>query len=331
MSKQPPAAQPVIAVSPYLSLRQAVRPLIFAYALLAREQERAGELFEECRSLIQLTQELLEAAALVHLLAPAKDEKVGGSLGDSRRSQLVAAYAKAGLMWAEVTGRALALGDALLDSNKWHDVYRLADFLDAAGEQPAAQDLRNRAQTAAKRANEGRLGQIHPTMTEPEIAAAIEVMRESKDETAVSFYINALESAILSAPSPSWQRRTFDCLYQGKFKFKWLVKAGDRVENGAAICMYNQWVSDRWDGYRPGYDLNIEFPAIIAELLVAEDSSVKLSPDAPKPLASVIEIPKDIASVLEAAQRGKIFDRVGVLDRIFRQIQTEKRLFVGGT
>ena len=50
------------ATSPYLSLRQAVRPAIFAHQLLAGDAERAGELAAECEELLLLTRELLKAA-----------------------------------------------------------------------------------------------------------------------------------------------------------------------------------------------------------------------------------------------------------------------------
>jgi hypothetical protein len=97
MTKQQSAARAAIAVSPSLSLREAVRPLIFAHALLAREQGLAGELARECRKLEKLTREALEAAALVHLLAP---DTVADDTDTSRRDQLINAYTKAATTWS---------------------------------------------------------------------------------------------------------------------------------------------------------------------------------------------------------------------------------------
>ena len=315
MTKRQPAAQPAIAVSPYLSLRQAVRPLIFAHALLAREQERAGQLAGECARLSQLTRDLLEAAALVHLLAPGTDEETSDSADDSRRSQLIGAYAKAGLMWAEVTGSALALADTLLDNDNWNDVYRLADFLDATGEQPAAQDLRTRADATAKRANEILLAKIHPAMTETEIAESIEAMRESKGKAAVSFYIRPLQFAILSAAPSSWRRRSFDAAFKGSFGLRWYVKVGDCLTKGASIGELSHYRDSRWNKFQ----LPLQFSAVITGLLVSDDSRV----DTPTALASVIEIPDDIAQLLVTQDKREISDRLEVLALIFHQNQAE--------
>jgi hypothetical protein len=56
--------------SPYLSLRQAVRPAIFAHQLLAGDAERAGKLAAECEELLLLTRDLLKAAGQARILAP---------------------------------------------------------------------------------------------------------------------------------------------------------------------------------------------------------------------------------------------------------------------
>jgi len=61
-----PAMDP--SPSPYLSLRQAVRPAIFAHFLLAGDQERARQLAAECEDLLFLTRELLKAAGLADIL-----------------------------------------------------------------------------------------------------------------------------------------------------------------------------------------------------------------------------------------------------------------------
>ena len=54
--------------SPYLSLRQAVRPAIFAHFLLTEDQERARQLAAECEDLLFLTRELLKSAGLARIL-----------------------------------------------------------------------------------------------------------------------------------------------------------------------------------------------------------------------------------------------------------------------
>ena len=69
MTEQERAISAAIATSPYLSLRQAVRPAILAHWLLASDQERAGKLAAECEDLLFLTRELLKAAGRVRILA----------------------------------------------------------------------------------------------------------------------------------------------------------------------------------------------------------------------------------------------------------------------
>ena len=65
------------AMSPYLSLRQAVRPAIFAHRLLAGDAERAGELAAECEELLVLTRELLKAAGQARILATEPGPRAG--------------------------------------------------------------------------------------------------------------------------------------------------------------------------------------------------------------------------------------------------------------
>jgi len=61
MTAQERIAEPAMAPSVYLSLRQAVRPASYAHFLLAEDQERAGQLAAECEDLFFLTRELLKA------------------------------------------------------------------------------------------------------------------------------------------------------------------------------------------------------------------------------------------------------------------------------
>lgn len=324
MTKQEPAAQPTLAVSPYLSLRQAVRPLIFTYALLTREQERAGELTEECSRLRQLTQELLKAAALVHLLAPDKSEEVIDGPGDKRSRQIIDAYAKAGLMWAEITGSAIALADALIDSGRWDDVHRFAGFLDAAGEPNAAQDLRARADAAAKRANDARLVQIHTTMTESEIASAIEALQECMDAVAVSFYIRDVAFAILGIAPTSWRHDYSHNFYgHGQYQFIdvfiWDVNPGDWVRKGQVIA--HTRIDFGSSGLSEPAEFKIKFPALISKLITANNTKVK----GPVVLAEVIEPPEPVSSELDKSEPSieDISSRLDRLARIFKQIQAE--------
>lgn len=315
--QQQPTASPAIAVSPYLSLRQAIRPLIFAHVLLAHEQDRAGQLAQDCERLLRLTREALKAAAQVHLLGPETDGTPANP-ENGRRSQLIGAYAEAAMAWAEIIGTAVALADALLDRNRWDDVRRLAGFLEAAGEPVAAQDLRTRADATAKRASETRLAQIHPNMTEPEILSAIEALRESEDETAASFYIRDLAHAMVNVLPSSRQEEYVYNFGEHSELVTWLVKPGDRVAIDVTTVLFTYRPNSTYTVYssRP-----IEFSAIISELLVAAGRKVTGS----VAIASVIRIPRRIAEELRSqnpSSRG-IFERLDELARIFWQIQTE--------
>ncbi len=157
--------------SPYLSLRQAVRPAILAHSLLAGDQERAGKLAAECEDLLFLTRELLKAAGRSRLLA-AEPGQDGG-----RPAEFLDAYAEAGLLWAKVVGSSMALAGALIDRGEWEDVGRLASFLAGAGEDSAAADLRIRLGRAAWEAHRGQLEGISSTMPPAAIRTAIGALR----------------------------------------------------------------------------------------------------------------------------------------------------------
>lgn len=310
MTKQQPTAQSAPAASPPLSLRQAVRPLIFAHALLAREQGLSSQLAKECAKLKQLTREALEAAALVHLLAPDKTGQAGDA-GSSRRSQFIDAYAKAGTAWAAVTGTAIALADALVEAGKLDDVHRLADFLEAAGEPTAAKDLRTRADAAAKPALERRLSRIHANMTESEIAAAIDALRESKDGAAVTFYIRPLVQAI-SKLLPAHRKEEWKPDFgPGHYHITWQVVPGDVVSDGTIMFFL--------EGGRHKYPT--PFPARVAKLLVTDGSVVTGSPA----VASLIRLPDQLAAELGMPQTEtrQLPARLDALARVFLQIQAE--------
>jgi hypothetical protein len=168
------------ALSPYLSLREAVRPAIMTYTVLASEQERAGQLAEQAKELLEATRELLEAVGLVHLLSPAPGAEMPGN--EARQARLLAAYADAGVQWARVVGHSIALADGLLGQARWHDVLRLADFLDHAGETAVADSLRGRANDAIRHEYYARINQIHDKMSREETAAAIDTLRSLPSE-----------------------------------------------------------------------------------------------------------------------------------------------------
>jgi hypothetical protein len=171
------AASPTSPSSPYLSLRRAVRPAIFAHFLLAEDQERAGRLAADCEDLVFLTRELLKAAGLASILGaePAAgdpDEDVG-----DRQAQLLGAYADAGLLWAKVVGSTMALARALLDRRDWDGARRLAGFLADAGEDGAAAELRIQVGKAVWDTYRGQLQDIGNRMPPAAIRTAITALR----------------------------------------------------------------------------------------------------------------------------------------------------------
>lgn len=177
-----PAQAPTTALSPYLSLRQAVRPAIVTYTVLASEQERAGALADEASQLLESTRELLEAVGLVHLLSPDPGAEIPGNDRGDRQARLLAAYADAGVLWAKVVGHSIALADGLLGQARWHDVLRLADFLDNAGETVVADSLRERANDAIRAEYYARISCIHDKMSREETATAIDTLRSLPKE-----------------------------------------------------------------------------------------------------------------------------------------------------
>jgi hypothetical protein len=177
-----PADAPTTALSPYLSLREAVRPAIVTYTVLASEQERAGALAGEADQLLETTRELLEAVGLVHLLSPDPGAQIPGNDRGDRQARLLAAYADAGVLWAKVVGHSIALADGLLGQARWHDVLRLADFLDNAGETAVADSLRGRANEAIRSEYYARISAIHDKMSREDTAAAIDTLRSLPKE-----------------------------------------------------------------------------------------------------------------------------------------------------
>jgi hypothetical protein len=174
------------ATSPYLSLRQAVRPAILAHRLLAGDQERAGKLATECEDLLYLTEELLKAAGRARILATAPPPRMPDEGGGDRRAQLLEAYADAGLLWAKVVGSSLALAEVLIERGEWEDVRALASFLAGAGEESAAAELRIQLGRAAWETHREQLravsNEMPPDAIEPAINALRAVLREVPEE-----------------------------------------------------------------------------------------------------------------------------------------------------
>jgi hypothetical protein len=164
------------ATSPYLSLRQAVRPAIFAHQLLAGDAERAGQLAAECEELLLLTRELLKAAGQARILGP-EPEPEPDDHGADRHARLLDAYADAGMAWAKVVGSSMALGRALLAAGATEDARRLAGFLAGAGEQSAAADLQAELAQAVLAAHQEQLKGISNKMPPEEIEKSIKALR----------------------------------------------------------------------------------------------------------------------------------------------------------
>jgi hypothetical protein len=176
-----PAMAPSPASSPYLSLRQAVRPVIFAHFLLAEDQERARQLAAECEDLLFLTRELLKAAGLADILgASSPSADLGSALGEDsgdRQAQLLSAYAEAGMLWAKVVGSTMALAQALLGRGDRDGTRRLAGFLADAGEDGPAAELNIQLGKAVWDSCRGPLQDISNTMPAAAIGQAIDALR----------------------------------------------------------------------------------------------------------------------------------------------------------
>jgi hypothetical protein len=175
-----PAMAPSPASSPYLSLRQAVRPAIFAHFLLAEDQERARQLTAECEDLLFLTQELLKAAGLADILgarAPSSSSGEEEEEDGARQAQLLGAYAEAGMLWAKVVGSTMALAQALLGRGDRDGARRLAGFLADAGEDGPAAELNIQLGKAVWDSCRGPLQDISNTMPPAAIGTAIDALR----------------------------------------------------------------------------------------------------------------------------------------------------------
>ena len=200
-----PSPSPDAGGSPYLSLRRAVRPAMFAYRLLAGDAERAEGLAAECEDLLRLTRELLTAAGRVRLLVPSpgSDSSLGSDDsggGTERREELLDAYADAAMGWAKVVGGLAVLGGRLVERGDWDEVRRLADLLQEAGEARAATDLRIHLGRAVWVRYGDRLERITNAMPVDEIGGAIAALRAVLREVPEDFPDRNREVNRLLAP-----------------------------------------------------------------------------------------------------------------------------------
>jgi hypothetical protein len=226
--------------SPYLSLRQAVRPAILAHRLLARDAERAGRLAAECEDLLLLTRELLKASGQVHLLGDppySADDTGGGDTGGGdtgggdtgggdtgggdRQAALREAYAEAGLLWAKVVGSSMALAGTLLELGDWEDVRRLAGFFAETGEEDAAAFLRAQLGRAAWTAYHAQLRKISNKMTAEDIREAINALRAVLAEVPEEFpdrnrEVNRLLAPLAAAIYAIMKQRNADIPYDSR-------------------------------------------------------------------------------------------------------------------
>ena len=187
MISQEGIVDPAMVSSPYLSLRQAVRPAIFAHFLLAEDSERARHLAAECEDLLFLTRELLKAAGLASILgAPPRDAGLEPAPppgeeeeedGGDRQAQLLGAYAEAGLLWAKVAGSTVALARSLLDRGEWNEVRLLAGFLAEAGEEAMAAELKIQLGKAVWATVREPLQRVSAAMPPAAIADAVTALR----------------------------------------------------------------------------------------------------------------------------------------------------------
>ena len=166
------------AASPYVSLRDAVRPAIFAYSILATERERAEVLVEECDQILHLTRELLKKSALAHLLTPEHGQQIsaGDEDGDDRQARLLEAYADAGMLWVKVVGSCMAIASVLLEREEWAKVNHLAEVLAAVGETALAKELSRQALSGPDESLRRIIGNFKNTMSEKEITKALDLL-----------------------------------------------------------------------------------------------------------------------------------------------------------
>jgi len=183
------------APSPYVSLREAVRPAIFAYSILASERERGGALVEECDEVLQLTRELLRKSALAHLLTPEPGPQMpaGADGTGDRQARLLDAYADVGMLWAQVIGNCMAIAGVLLERGEWAKLNHLAGTLTEVGETASGSELSRLVLAGPEERARRIIGKVHGAMSLEEIHAALDALRTLPRQSPIRD--EALESA----------------------------------------------------------------------------------------------------------------------------------------
>jgi hypothetical protein len=164
-----------------VSLREAVRPAIFAYSILATERHRAGALVDECDNLLRLTRELLKKSALAHVLTPEPEQRTpvtGGNSAAERQARLLDAYADAGLLWARVVGSCVAIADVLLERGEWMKVRHLSEVLSEIGESAPAKELSRRVKDGPTEFTMRRISGFNAAMSISEVSDAFKILIE---------------------------------------------------------------------------------------------------------------------------------------------------------
>ncbi len=277
MTAQERTVEPVMGESPYLSLRHAVRPAIFAHFLLAEDQQRAGQLAAECEDLLFLTRELLKTAGLAGILGAGSlgaeslgAESLGAESlgagpaapgepeedGDGRQAQLLGAYAEAGLLWAKVVGSTVALARGLLDRGDWDAVRRLASFLAGAGEDGTAAELRIQLGKAVWAAYREQLQDIGSTMPPAAVAKAIEALRAVLAEVPEDFpdrnrQINRFLPPLAASVHAIMRDQEIDIPYSSRVEH---IAAGGVARYPDIVTMSLDEIAAEFDGIcgRPG-------------------------------------------------------------------------------
>jgi hypothetical protein len=232
------------------SLRQAVRPAIYAHRLLAGDQERAGKLAAECDELLSLTRELVKAIGLARLLDTGSASGPAATAADSRQEQILDAYADAAMGWAKVIGNFTALAGTLLERNEWDEVRRLAGVLADAGETSAARDLRAQLGKVIWATYGSRLRNITSTMPPAEIARAIAALRGILREVPEDFpdrnaEVNRLLVPLAAAVQAVMHERRTDIPYDSRVGH---IAAGGVAKYPEIVAMSLDELAAEFDG-----------------------------------------------------------------------------------
>jgi flagellar motility protein MotE (MotC chaperone) len=240
------------------SLRQAVRPAIYAHRLLAGDQERAAKLAAECEELLSLTRQLVKAIGLARLLdtGPATGNTATGTAAgtaagtDSRQEQILDAYADAAMGWAKVIGSFTALAGTLLERNEWDEVRRLAGVLADAGELGAASDLRAHLGKVIWASYANRLRNITSAMPPAEIAKAIAALRAILREVPEDFpdrnaEVNRLLVPLAAAVQAVIHERRTDIPYDSRVGH---IAAGGVAKYPEIVAMSLDELAAEFDG-----------------------------------------------------------------------------------